>query len=538
MKPEKKVVPFPGGAKPRDRDELAFLPAALEIVETPPSPIGRAIGATVIALFVLALAWAGLGHVDIVATATGKIIPTGHSKVIQPFETGVVRAIRVADGQVVKAGDVLIELDPTINEGETNHLQGDLQSAQLDIARLHAALADTDDPLAAFDPPAAANPALVAMHRQLLVAQTNEHKAKIAALDGQQAQKEAELATIAATIAKLEAVIPNIQERVNIRKTLNEYGSRLQYFEVLQQLTESQQERLVQQSHLKEAQAAVAAIIETRAQTKAEYRRTLFGELTEAERKAAGLAADLPKAEQRTKLQQLTAPVSGMIQQLAVHTVGGGVTRGQALMVIVPRDSQLEIEAMVSNHDIGFVHAGDEVEIKVDTFNFTRYGLLHGKVRSISSDSIARDTAADAELCQAIELAASDEAALGCAGIGVALGSPDAHPALAHVLPLARGEVRTRLMPRATAAVFINTAEPRTQTDLRALAQTYGLTPAEARVAERLLAGAANLAEVAASLDVSLATVKTHLSQVFAKTGVSRQSDLVALMHRMTPAAR
>jgi hemolysin D len=394
MRAERKVVPFPG-AKQRDRDELAFLPAALEIVETPPSPIGLAIGATIIALFVLALLWASLGRVDIVATATGKIIPTGHSKVIQPFETGVVRAIRVADGQNVNAGDVLIELDPTINEGETTHLQGDLQSAQLDIARLHAALAGADDPLAAFRPPDGANPPLVAMQRQLLVAQTTEHKAKIAALDGQRAQKEAELATISATIAKLEAIIPTIQERVNIRKTLNEYGSRLQYFEVLQQLTESQQERLVQQSRYHEAQAALAAITDTRSQTEAEYRRTLLGELNEAERKAAGFAADLSRAAQRTKLQALTAPVEGMVQQLAVHTVGGVVTPAQILLVIVPSDSHLEIEAVVSNHDIGFVHAGDEVEIKVDTFDFTRYGLLHGKVLSISSDSIVRDAASD-----------------------------------------------------------------------------------------------------------------------------------------------
>src|SRR5258708_15491989 len=395
MTAEKKVVPFPGGAKQRDRDELAFLPAALEIVETPPSPIGRAIGATLIGLFVLALAWASVGHVDIVATATGKIIPTGHSKVIQPFETGVVRAIRVADGQDVNAGDVLIALDPTINEGETMHLQGDLQSAQLDIARLHAALAETDDPLAAFNPPESANRSLVAMHRQLLMAQTSEHKAKIAALDGQRAQKEAELATIAATIDKLEAVIPTIQERVNIRKTLNEYGSRLQYFEVLQQLTESQQERLVQQSNYREAQAAVAALPETPAQTRGEHRRTPFGQRTTARRKRAGFAADLSRAEQRTKLQLLTAPVSGMVQQLAVHTVGGVVTPAQTLLVIVPTDSRLEIEAMVTNHDIGFVHAGDEVEIKVDTFDFTRYGLLHGRVLSISSDSIVREASSD-----------------------------------------------------------------------------------------------------------------------------------------------
>jgi hemolysin D len=395
MKAEKKVVPFPAGPKPRDREELEFLPAALEIVETPPSPLGRAVGATLIGLFVLALAWASLGHVDIVATAAGKIIPTGYSKVIQPFETGVVHAILVTNGQTVNAGDVLIELDSTINEGETNHLRGDLQSAQLDIARLRAALTDTDDPIAAFHPPEGANPALVAMQRQFLVAQVAEHRAKIAALDGQRAQKEAELGTISATVDKLDAVIPTIEERVNIRKALSEYSNRLQYFEVLQQLTESQQERLVQKSHLREAKAAVAAIVETRGQTNAEYRRTLFGELAETERKAAGFAADLSKAEQRTKLQQLTAPVSGIVQQLSVHTVGGVVTPAQSLAVIVPSDSLLEVEAMVSNRDVGFVHAGDEVEIKVDTFDFTRYGLLHGRVLSISSDAIVRDNSAN-----------------------------------------------------------------------------------------------------------------------------------------------
>ena len=395
MKAEKKVVPFPAGPKPRDREELEFLPAALEIVETPPSPLGRAVGATLIGLFVLALAWASLGHVDIVATAAGKIIPTGYSKVIQPFETGVVHAILVANGQTVNAGDVLIELDSTINEGETNHLRGDLQSAQLDIARLRAALTDTDDPIAAFHPPEGANPALVAMQRQFLVAQVAEHRAKIAALDGQRAQKEAELGTISATVDKLDAVIPTIEERVNIRKALSEYSNRLQYFEVLQQLTESQQERLVQKSHLREAKAAVAAIVETRGQTNAEYRRTLFGELAETERKAAGFAADLSKAEQRTKLQQLTAPVSGIVQQLSVHTVGGVVTPAQSLAVIVPSDSLLEVEAMVSNRDVGFVHAGDGVEIKVDTFDFTRYGLLHGQVLSISSDAIVRDSSAN-----------------------------------------------------------------------------------------------------------------------------------------------
>src|SRR5215468_5739694 len=184
----RKVIPLPRAAR-RDRHELAFLPAALEIVETPPSPTGRAIGITIIALFCLGLAWASLGEVDIIASAPGKIIPSGRTKVIQPFETGVVRAIHVRDGQGVHAGEVLIELDPTMNEAERNHLRSDLTSAQLDAARLRAALSGGADPLAEFRPPEGAPTNIVAMQRQFLASQESEFAAKIASLDGQRAQK-------------------------------------------------------------------------------------------------------------------------------------------------------------------------------------------------------------------------------------------------------------------------------------------------------------------------------------------------------------
>jgi membrane fusion protein, hemolysin D len=389
----KNIIPLPPRPTRRDKHELEFLPAALEIVETPPSPIGRAIGLTIIALFALALAWASLGEVDIIAAAQGKIIPSGRTKVIQPFETGVVRAIHVHDGQSVTAGQVLIELDPTMNEAERNHLRSDLTSAQLDVARLSAALSGADDPVSEFRPPAAAPPSLVAMQRQFLVSQTGEFIAKLEALDRQRAQKEAERATIGATIAKLDATIPLLQERVNIRKGLadKELVSKIIYLETLHQLVDQQQDHKVQESRYREAEAALAAITKTIAQAAAEYRRTLSSDLVEAERKVAGLSEDLVKAEQRTKFQALTAPVDGVVQQLAVHTIGGVVTPGQALLVVVPADSRLEIEAMLSNRDIGFVRPGQDAEIKVDTFNFTRYGLLRGKVESVSQDAIARD---------------------------------------------------------------------------------------------------------------------------------------------------
>ena len=392
----KNVFTLPPRRERREKDELAFLPAALEIVETPPSPIGRAIGATLVALFCLALIWASVGHIDIVASATGKIVPSGRVKLIQPFETGVVHAIHIRDGQSVKAGDVLIELDPTATEAEEEHIKNDLVAAQLDIARLRAALSDVASERE-FHPPAGASPKLVSMQREFLAKQIDEHRAKIAALDGNRAQKEAERITVAATIQKLQASIPLIQERVDIRKHLadRELGSRLTYLETLQQLEESENDLAVQKSRLAEASAALSAIIETRAQAEAEFRRTLFGELAEAERKAGGFADDLAKAERRTKLQYLTAPVTGVVQQLSVHTVGGVVTPAQQLAVVVPVDANLEVEAMVSNKDVGFVRPGQDAQIKVDTFNFTRYGLLHGRVVSVSPDAIVRETPQD-----------------------------------------------------------------------------------------------------------------------------------------------
>ncbi len=162
-----------------------------------------------------------------------------------------------------------------------------------------------------------------------------------------------------------------------------------------QLLVEQQQELLVQRSHARETAASIAALTEARAQAVAEYHRTLFGQLAEAERKAEGLSQDVAKAQQKINAQYLKAPIDGTVQQLAIHTVGGVVTPAQVLLAVVPLDSHLEIEAMVLNRDVGFVHPKQQAEIKVDTFNFTKYGLLRGEVLSVSQDAIVRDKPVD-----------------------------------------------------------------------------------------------------------------------------------------------
>jgi hemolysin D len=377
------------------RAEREFLPAALEIVETPPSPIGRLGAYCLVAVFSLALVWAWFGRVDIVAVSKGKIIPTGYTKVVQPFEIGVVRAILVRDGQKVRVGDVLIELDPTMNQADLGHQQSDLMAAKTDIARLTAALSSESDPEARFVPPPGASPEQARMGEQFLQGQLTQHRSKLAALAGEEAQKRAELESQKVSIGKIRSLLPLMEERTQMRKTLYDHqtGSKLAYLENWQELLSTQKDLEVQTSRLAEAEAAIVAAKAKLEETRAEFHRQILNDLAEATRKANGLAQDVAKSEQRTKYQALTAPIDGTVQQLAIHSVGGVVTPAQTLLSIVPSDSTIEIEAMVDNQDVGFVHAGQDAAIKVDTFNFTRYGLLHGEVVTLSQDAIPRDNA-------------------------------------------------------------------------------------------------------------------------------------------------
>jgi hemolysin D len=377
------------------RAEREFLPAALEIVETPPSPIGRLGAYCLVAIFTLALAWAWFGRVDIVAVSKGKIIPTGHTKIVQPFEIGVVRAILVHDGQKVGVGDVLIELDPTMNQADLDHQRSDLMAARIDIARLKAALESEHDPGARFVPPEGASPEQARMGEQFLNGQVSQYRSKLAALAGDEAQKRAELESQKVSISKIQALLPLMEERTQMRRTLFDHqtGSKIAYLENLQELLSSQKDLEVQTSHLKETEAAVVAAQAKMEEARADFHRANLNDLAEAIRKANGLAQDVAKAEQRTRYQALTAPIDGTVQQLAVHSIGGVVTPAQTLLSIVPTDNTIEIESTVENQDVGFVHPGQEAAIKVDTFNFTRYGLLHGKVVTLSQDAIPRDGA-------------------------------------------------------------------------------------------------------------------------------------------------
>jgi hemolysin D len=387
--PADNVVPLRREARMR-RAEREFLPAALEIM-----------AATLIVFFLIALAWAIFGRIDIIATAQGKIVPVGRIKVIQPLETGMVTAIRARDGDRVKEGQVLIELDRVASTSERNRVRHDYLRSRLDVARLVALRAGFDAGIGTgeFVPPDGAPAYEIARTRASMIAQAEQQAAKMAALDHQIAQKVADGEEIAAIIAKIRAGLPLIEETADVREKVMkmQFGNRIAHLEAQLKLSEQRHDLIVQERRAVESVAARKALEAQREQTKAEYARGIMTELAEAEPKAAQFAEDLVKAEKRMQDQVLRAPLDGTVQQLALHTIGGVVTPAQALMVVVPAGAGIEIEAMVLNKDIGFVHDGDPAEIKIDTFNFTKYGLLHGSVLNVSQDSILREKPAAAQ---------------------------------------------------------------------------------------------------------------------------------------------
>lgn len=381
-------------AKQHNRDEREFLPAALEIQETPPSPIGRAISWSIILLFTIAVIWACIGKVDIVAVAHGKIIPSARTKVIQPLEIGTVRAIHVREGQAVTAGEVLIELDATSADADEERIARELLDARMDLARTTALIKTVESATGKQvipEWPREADADAITTQQKLLNSRLHEHRAKLAGLDNQIQQRQAEQSETQEVLEKLQATLPLITERASSMKHLADGGmaARDKYLEVEQSRIEAQQDLAAAQEKLKGIQSAIRQARYQRKATEAELMNSALDRANEAEGRAEGLEQELIKAQQRSYLQQLTAPVSGVVQQLAVHTVGGVVTPAQTLMVVVPKEHNIEVEAEIANKDIGFIFAGQSAEVKVEAFPFTKYGLIDAELRNVSMDAVA-----------------------------------------------------------------------------------------------------------------------------------------------------
>ncbi len=376
----------------RMADEVAFLPAALSLQETPVHPAPRRLAWGLMILFVLALLWTILGKVDIVAVAPGRIIVSERTKLIQPLEASVVRRVLVKDGDRVQAGQVLVELDPTMASADKASVQEQLKTQASELMRTRALLHSLSNskPL---------TPVLRGLEAGLindngtqaqLQSEWQDISAKLNKLDAEASRRQAEIATVKATIAKLEATVPMAQTREADFKKLVEQGyiSGHATQDKTRERVELERDLATQRARLAEALSTLKETEQAKAAYRFETMRALSDRQAQAASKHSQLESDHTKANQRERLTQLTAPVAGIIQQLAIHSVGGVVTSAQPLMIVVPDSVQVTAEVSIANQDIGFVNAGQMAEVKLETFAYTRYGTVQARVNVVTADAV------------------------------------------------------------------------------------------------------------------------------------------------------
>ncbi len=374
--------------KGMNEHEKEFLPAVLEVTEMPPSHGARLLTYIIILMFTTLVLWAILGKIDIIATATGKLMPASNIKTIQTLTDSEIEEIYVQEGQYVKEGQDLIKFNQTEVLANISRVENEIEALEIAVARLKALL--TDDPEANFIYNPEIDEYLIKMHKDLLKIQMTEKKAKIDVLEGQIDKAVKEKETTQAEINRITKILPSVEERIEKKRILVEKKllARLTFLEQEEELTNLQEQRNVQVKKMAETEANIASLEKEKRQYLAEFDKNLMQELTENREQLESYQQELIKYQEALKRTVIKAPLSGYVQQLVYHTRGGVVETAKPIMNIVPEDYKLEAEVKILNKDIGFVRSEQDVEIKIDSFPFTKYGTIKGKVRNISGDAI------------------------------------------------------------------------------------------------------------------------------------------------------
>lgn len=360
--------------KPKD-DSHQFRPMLAEIEEDPGSPLGPMTFWLVVTVFSFFLLWSIFGQVDVVVSARGKVVPTGQVKLIQPLSGGVVREILVKEGDLVHKDQPLVIIDPSTTAPQLTSAQQTLSHVQAEQARLQAATGNGNFAADSGTQGRLYAASLASLEKQL--------QAKEKALAGLEQQIKAKLVEAQMT---RETLAINLEKEARLRQ-VKDIIAQDDYDKVqsdiitgknkLKELTHELEQLRFQQQQTQEEMAYL----------KEDFESKSLNELSDKEKQITQLKATIQESSFKNARQTLVAPVDGHVHELFVHTVGGVVTSAQKIVSIVPLNAPLTIEAVVTNKDIGFVKVGMPVAIKVETFDFQKYGTLKGQVSRIDPDS-------------------------------------------------------------------------------------------------------------------------------------------------------
>lgn len=370
--------------------EADFLPAALEVSERPVSPTSRLVAWILLIGLAITIAWTILGKIDVVATAPGSLIPTGNVKIVQSPGAGVVRAIHVRNGDIVRKGQPLVDLDPTLVGADLAAAQKALAAAELDIARNRAIADALSGRGLHFTAPEGTPPEVADTQRRLIAAQLAEIEAAAASLADGRSSALADARAARATAARLADTVPILDRQIERMNRLDAkgYAPGQRLLELERQRRGEVGDRSVALAQIDRGNAEARKLDQQINQTREQARRTALTDLAKAEAEAILRREEVTKATQMNRFQRLVAPVDGVVQNLEVHTLGGVVEAAKPLMTVVPARGGLEVEARILNKDVGFIRLGQEAAVKLEAFPFTRYGTVPGRVRSISRDAV------------------------------------------------------------------------------------------------------------------------------------------------------
>ncbi|HND28233.1 MAG TPA: HlyD family type I secretion periplasmic adaptor subunit [Pseudomonadales bacterium] len=369
-----------------------FYPPLIRLQQRAPHPQRRRVLWMLLALLAFLLVWALLGRLDIVAVADGKVVPASYLKIVQPSEAGIIKEIRVREGDWVHVNQVLMRMDALITEADLEAITLEHARKRLALARIDAELADQP-----FQPDFAAPVLLV---REIDAQYQANREALSAALAEERSRLDKarqELAAARQQQIRLEAVLPYYREQESAYEKLvkDNFAGALMGGEKRRERIEKEQELETQRHLIASAEASIEQSLKKLRQIEADYLRQLHAERTEAQSQLDKLGKELEKQQHRRQLLELRAPQEGVIKDLATHTVGTVVQPGTVLASLVPREERLKVEVWLSNEDIGFVRSGQPVKLKFAAYPFQKYGMGAGHVEHVSADAQSEEEARD-----------------------------------------------------------------------------------------------------------------------------------------------
>lgn len=361
-----------------------FAPGLLAIQESPPARLPRAILYSVGLLFSILFVWALFGKLDIIASAEGRLVPRSYTKIVQPADAGIVTEIRVSDGQIVKAGQVLMLMDATTAAADLNSLTNESALKNLTLRRIDAELNN-----APFIPLASDSAELFSRLKAQYVARRQALADSIAQEQAVQDKARFELQAAKQVLEKLHATLPLYQQvALSYEKLVKDgYVSELGAKDKIREKIEKEQDLKAQQSTVHALSSAILQSQKRLAQIQSNYISQLTSDRVEIQSDAQKTDAALTKQNYKSSLLELRAPQDGIVKDLAIHTRGTVVQPGTVLLNIVPKQESLVAELAIKNEDVGFVRPGQAVKIKLASYPFQKYGMVEGKIDHVSADS-------------------------------------------------------------------------------------------------------------------------------------------------------